>query len=126
MTVLYSIVIPVFNEEGNIVELLHEIQRTIAPFKTYEIICVDDHSTDRTFELLNKTKDKIAHLRILQHQHRSGQSTALRTGFLHAKGKIIITLDGDGQNDPSNIPDLIVQYKREQCAINLRYTGKTK
>ncbi len=122
----YSIVIPVFNEEGNILKLLEEVQSSFTNMKekNYEILCIDDHSTDNTLKTLLNAKLAIKHLRILQHQHRSGQSAALRTGFLNSHGTLIITLDGDGQNNPADIPNLINTYKRDKtpliCGIRIK------
>jgi dolichol-phosphate mannosyltransferase len=126
MNQAFSVVIPVFNEEGNILELLKEIQDAFTSIKekNYEIICIDDASSDNTFQVLLGAKTTIKNLRILKHQNRSGQSTALRTGFLHSKGKLIITLDGDGQNNPTDIPALIDNYKQNGlplvCGIRVK------
>ncbi len=126
MNKLYSVVIPVLNEEDNIAKLLEEIQVTFMSINesNYEILCIDDSSTDATNKVLVNAKSTINNLRVLQHQHRSGQSAALRTGFLNANGKLIITLDGDGQNNPIDIPVLIKLYMHNKspliCGIRIK------
>ena len=105
-----SVVVPVFNEEGNAVHLAHEIACACADIP-HEIIFVDDASMDDTCALLHKAKAALPRLRVLSHQKNAGQSRAIRTGILAAKGKIIGILDGDGQNDPADLPALFALYQ---------------
>lgn len=100
-----SIVVPVMNEEGNIWPLISDI---LDAFKgrNIEIVYVDDASTDNTADELQKTKAKVPALRVLTHIQRSGQSAALRTGIYAATAPLIGTLDGDGQNLPSDLVNL--------------------
>jgi len=103
-----SVVIPVCNEEENVVPLAREIQAALAAHRPFEIIFVDDGSTDRTLSaLLAARTQSIPELRLLQHSKRSGQSAAVHTGVRAAQAEWIATLDGDGQNDPADIPALI-------------------
>ena len=107
MTAL-SIVIPVFNERGNIGPLVHEVVQHLRGRVAFDIVCVDDQSEDDTRDVLTALKAEVPELRVLVHQRRSGQSTAIRTGVKHALSPWIATLDGDGQNDPADIPKLLV------------------
>ena len=103
-----SIVIPVFNEEENIEPLVHEIDRVLAPGqKSYEIVVVDDGSRDGTFAALRRLFKPAAHLKLIRLKRNFGQTAALAAGLDHADGEIIILMDGDGQNDPADIPELL-------------------
>ncbi len=106
MTAL-SIVIPVFNERGNIGPLVHEVVQHLRGRVPFDIVCVDDQSDDDTRDVLTALKAEVPELRVLVHQRRSGQSTAIRTGVKHALSPWVATLDGDGQNDPADIPKLL-------------------
>jgi dolichol-phosphate mannosyltransferase len=101
-----SIVIPVHNEAGNIVPLIEEITSAMKLAETYEIIVVDDGSNDQTGQVLIEAVKQTSGLRVIQHERSCGQSTAVYTGIKAAKYAIIATMDGDGQNDPADIPRL--------------------
>jgi dolichol-phosphate mannosyltransferase len=101
-----SVVVPVCNEAENVEPLAREIDAALAG-RAYEMIFVDDGSTDETAALLKKLKQSLPALRVLQHSFRSGQSAAVASGVRAARGPWIATLDGDGQNDPADIPKLI-------------------
>jgi len=101
-----SIVIPVRNEAANIGPLVGEIRAALEGRLDYEVIVIDDGSTDRTAETLRGLKSDFARLRLLRHARRSGQSAAVRSGVKAAQSAWIATLDGDGQNDPADIPRL--------------------
>jgi glycosyltransferase involved in cell wall biosynthesis len=101
-----SIVIPVFNEEGAAADLAREIARAFDG-RRFEIVFVDDGSCDGTRAVLSALVPEIAELRVLYHQHNAGQSRAVRTGVLGARGAVVVTLDGDGQNDPADAPRLV-------------------
>ena len=105
-----SVVVPVFNEQENVAPLLREILsalRGASPRVAFEVIFVDDHSRDGTLAALQALKPEAPELRVLHHVAQSGQSTAIRTGVKAARGAWIATLDGDGQNDPADIPRLL-------------------
>lgn len=101
-----SVVVPVFDEEGAAPALAREIAAAFAG-RNFEIVFVDDASRDGTRAALNALKAEIPELRILAHRANSGQSRAVRSGILGARGAIIVTLDGDGQNDPADGPALV-------------------
>lgn len=105
MTPDVSIVVPVFNETGNVGPLAREIAAAFAG-QAYEMIFVDDASTDSTRADLIALKAELPSLRVLSHQRNSGQSRSVRTGILAARAAIVVTMDGDGQNDPADAPRL--------------------
>lgn len=101
-----SIVIPAHNEADNIGTLIREIKQ-LKLDQPYEIIIVDDASSDDTYANVVKLKTEIPELRIIQHEGTYGQSAAVATGIAHAVGELIVTMDGDGQNNPADIPKLV-------------------
>jgi glycosyltransferase involved in cell wall biosynthesis len=101
----YSIVVPVFDEGGAAPALAREIAAAFAS-ENHEIIFIDDASRDDTKALLVALKAEIPQLRVLSHRKNSGQSRAVRSGVLAARAPIVVTLDGDGQNDPADAPRL--------------------
>ena len=105
-----SVVVPVFDEQGAAPGLAREIAAAFAG-RDFEMIFVDDASRDATRTALVALKDEIPQLRLLSHQKNSGQSRSVRTGILAARGQIIVTLDGDGQNDPADGPRLVDALK---------------
>lgn len=103
-----SVVIPVCNEADNVEPLAREIQAALAAHAPFEIIFVDDGSTDGTVAALRAARAAgIPEMRLLQHSVRCGQSVAVLTGVKAAQAEWIATLDGDGQNDPADIPAMI-------------------
>jgi len=101
-----SIVVPVYNEADNISALIAEIVTAMNQAVAYEIIYVDDGSNDDTAAVLKQTQQNIKALRVIRHQQSCGQSAAIYTGVKAANYPCIATLDGDGQNDPADIPRL--------------------
>jgi dolichol-phosphate mannosyltransferase len=102
-----SIVVPVKNEAGNIEPLVAEIAAALRADRNFEVVYVDDGSSDATAEQLKALMASRPWLRAIRHAVSCGQSAAIRTGVIHAGGPIVVTLDGDGQNDPAFIPALI-------------------
>ena len=102
-----SIVVPVRNEADNVAPLIAEIAATLDGRWAYEIIYVNDGSTDATAERLAAIMKQRRNLRRIDHAISSGQSAAVRSGVCAARGAIVATLDGDGQNNPAFLPDLI-------------------
>jgi len=108
MTIYYSVVIPLNNEESNIVDLIQELEPVMQAIgKSWELICVDDGSTDQTKEILLDLIKSKNYLKVIVFDKNYGQSSAFEAGFKAASGEYIITLDGDGQNDPADIPKLL-------------------
>ena len=105
-----SIVIPVFDEEKNIIHLLEELKSQLKNKIKYEIIVVDDGSADNTVYNIRKKIKLFNNLKLILHKDNYGQSASLFTGITNAKYDYIVTLDGDGQNDPDDILNLIRNY----------------
>ena len=101
-----SVVIPVKNEAENIGPLVGEIRAALDGLAEYEILYVDDGSSDGTVAEISRVAAKIPQIRLLRHARNCGQSAAIRTGVRAARASWIATLDGDGQNDPADIPTL--------------------
>ena len=102
-----AVVVPVFNERDNIPPLLAEIASALRGRIDFEIIYVDDDSTDDSVAVLTAARAQYPELRVIRHVTRSGQSTAVWNGVRNARSPWIATLDGDGQNDPADIPKLL-------------------
>jgi glycosyltransferase involved in cell wall biosynthesis len=111
MTVALSVVVPVKDEAGNVAPLAREIAAAVAG-ENAEIIFVDDGSRDDTAKALLALKSEIPSLRVLQHARNLGQSRGIRTGVRAARSEIVVTLDGDGQNDPADIPKLLALLRQ--------------
>ena len=105
-----SVVIPVRNESGNVASLISEIDAALKHM-THEIVYVDDGSTDDTYSQLIALQATFSQLKIVRHAKSCGQSTAVRTGVKAAQFNWVATLDGDGQNDPADIPKLMAAVK---------------
>lgn len=104
-----SVVIPLLNEQDNIGPLYEQITQTLAGEHSYEVLFIDDGSTDNSFEALRGLVDRDDKVRIIRFRRNFGQTAALSAGFAHARGKIIIAMDGDLQNDPADIPKMIAK-----------------
>ena len=110
-----SVVVPVKDEAGNVGPLAREIAAALAG-ESHEILFVDDGSTDGTAAALAALKSELPQLRVLRHDRNLGQSRSIRSGVLAARGDIIVTLDGDGQNDPADIPKLLAMLRADSQA----------
>jgi len=111
-SVSVSVVVPVKDEAGNVAPLAREIAAALKD-EPHEILFVDDGSTDGTGAALAALKAEIPGLRVLRHSRNLGQSRGIRSGVQAARGDIIVTLDGDGQNDPADIPALLAALRAE-------------
>src|SRR3954462_3593040 len=103
-----TVVIPIRNEAASLPELHRELTETLTGWgRPYEIIVVDDGSTDESFEILARLQAVDSHLRVIRFRRNFGQTAAFAAGFDHARGRIIVTSDGDLQNDPRDIPPMV-------------------
>jgi len=115
---MISIVIPFFNEEQNIEPMYEHLSSAITSLThDFEIIFVDDGSTDNTFKNMLKIREKDAKVRIIKFRKNFGQSAALKAGFDHADGDVVISMDGDLQNDPTDIPVLLEKIENEDYDV---------
>ena len=108
-----SIVIPIHNEAPNLRELVREFSSVLAAAgRPYEILLVDDGSTDESFEILRELQAADPRLRVIQFRRNFGQTAAFAAGFAHARGRYIVTADGDLQNDPADIPSMVAALEQ--------------
>ena len=121
----FSVVVPVCNEAENVDPLVREIHAAMSP-RDYEMNIIDDGSTDDTGAILTKLKAEFPALRVLRHSFRSGQSAAVASGVRAARAPWIATLDGDGQNDPADIPKLIAERDSANGRGVLLFMGNRK
>ncbi len=103
-----SVVIPVYNEEESLEPLIQEASSVLQPLgRSYELIIVDDGSTDGTYPILSRLHKKEPRIKVLRLKRNFGQTAAVAAGLAHAQGEVIVAMDGDGQNDPRDIPTLL-------------------
>ncbi len=108
MSVKLSVILPIYNEAENLEDVLRELQSVLQKdTSSYEMICVDDASTDGSAEVLQRLKDTVDHLKIVCLKRHSGQTAAMAAGFSKAEGQVVAAMDADYQNDPHNIPALV-------------------
>jgi len=119
MSVGISVVVPVKDEVENVGPLVREIASAITGEPAAEIIFIDDGSSDGTADALKALKLQIPRLRVIQHSRNLGQSRGIRTGVRAARFDVIVTLDGDGQNDPADIPKLLSILRTDPDAQNI-------
>ena len=118
----YSVVIPVFNEAESLPQLAAEVRRAMDSLgDSYEVLYVDDGSTDGSWGVLKDIFEQDPRVRILALDRNCGQSAALDAGFRSARGGVFITLDGDLQNDPADIPLLVRELDRSDVALGWRF-----
>lgn len=106
-----SIVIPLYNEEESLPELTADIEEAVSAQYTYEIIFVDDGSTDTSFQVVRNLAEENDHVRGISFGHNYGKSVALQAGFEKVKGKFVVTMDADLQDDPNEVPEMIQMLK---------------
>jgi glycosyltransferase involved in cell wall biosynthesis len=119
MAIGISVVVPVKDEAENVAPLAREIAAAMAGEPSVEIIFVDDGSSDGTGDVLKALKQELPSLRVIRHSNNLGQSRGIRTGVHAARFDIIVTLDGDGQNDPADIPKLLAILRGSLDAANI-------
>jgi dolichol-phosphate mannosyltransferase len=125
MNTKYSVVIPLKNEEENIQKLVEELEPIMMALnEPWELICIDDGSSDKTLEKLKTLTKEKKYLRTLVFKRNYGQSSAFDAGFRNARGEFIITMDGDRQNDPADIPNLLKEIPQADLVCGCRTKRK--
>jgi glycosyltransferase involved in cell wall biosynthesis len=113
-----SVVIPIRNEAPSLVELHRELTETLTAWgRPYELLIIDDGSTDESFEILGRLQALDPHLRVIRFRRNFGQTAAFAAGFKYARGRYIVTLDGDNQNDPADIPAMILMLEQQDLDV---------
>jgi glycosyltransferase involved in cell wall biosynthesis len=113
-----SIVVPMRNEAPNVERLYRELTSSLTELgRSYEIVAIDDGSRDDTFQLLARLQAKDPRVRVIRFRRNFGQTAAFAAGFKHARGRYIVTLDGDNQNDPGDIPGMILMLEQRELDI---------
>jgi dolichol-phosphate mannosyltransferase len=118
-----SVVVPVKDEAENVRPLIGEIVAALRGHVPFEIVYVDDASKDGTRAALAAARAETPELRIVHHERNSGQSASVRTGVQFARAPLVVTLDGDGQNDPADIPKLLAAYRTAPPSENVKLVG---
>ena len=125
MSCKYSVIIPLKNEEENIADLINEVEPIMNSFNAaWEMICIDDGSTDNTLKILKSMTEKKRFLKAIVFDKNYGQSSAFDAGFKMARGEFIISMDGDRQNDPADIPKLVEQAENYDLVCGIRQKRK--
>jgi len=119
----FSVVVPVRDEADSVDPLIAEIRVAMAAHGPFEMVFVDDGSRDGTAANLGRVAGECRELRIVRHRAAAGQTAAIVTGVRHARGEVIVTLDGDGQNDPADIPTLLARFAEAADRDRLLVTG---
>ncbi len=118
-----SVVIPIYNEAENVTPLLAELVPILEKSaRDFEILCINDASTDNSLSRLEELKKSYPQLRVITHRVNCGESAATATGFQQARGQYIVTMDGDLQNDPADIPTLlhIIEQRKLAAVCGIR------
>src|SRR6186997_244752 len=118
MSLEISVVVPMRNESPNVEKLYRDVTASLSAFgRSYEVVAIDDGSRDDTFELLARLQAKDPRVRVIRFRRNFGQTAAFAAGFKHARGRYIVTLDGDNQNDPADIPGLVQMLEQRHLDI---------
>src|ERR1051326_4889285 len=116
-----SIVVPCHNEEGNLPSLAKAISSVLGPLGiTYEVVVTDDCSTDQSWPVLKDLASKDSHLRVQRFAYNCGESAASWAGMQAARGRYLVTMDADLQNDPRDLPNLLQALKKFDCVCGTR------
>lgn len=122
----FSVIVPVFNEEGNIPPLVSELVAMASGRDVAEILLVDDGSRDRTWELIEASCGAHPVLKALRHERNLGQTAAMLNGLRVATGEVLVTMDGDLQNNPADIPKLVETLEREGVDVVCGFRAKRR
>src|SRR6185436_6972023 len=118
MTPEISVVVPMRNESPNVEGLYRDVTSSLTQYgRSYELVVIDDGSTDDTFALLAALQLKDSRVRVIRFRRNFGQTAAFAAGFAHARGRYIVTADGDRQNDPADIPGMIQMLEQQNLDI---------
>ncbi|NQT18541.1 MAG: glycosyltransferase family 2 protein [Planctomycetes bacterium] len=118
----FSVVVPVYNEEENLPILIPAVVETMEAIgRSYEVLLIDDGSTDRSYAVMLELKQSHPSLRCLKFRANAGQTAAMAAGFEQARGDVVITLDADLQNDPADIPKLLEKLDNYDAACGWRH-----
>jgi glycosyltransferase involved in cell wall biosynthesis len=118
MTPEISVVVPMRNESLNVEQLYHDVTASLSACgRSYELVAIDDGSRDETFAKLADLQAKDARVRVIRFRRNFGQTAAFAAGFAHARGRYIVTMDGDNQNDPADIPGMIQMLEQHDLDI---------
>src|SRR4051794_13340928 len=113
-----SVVVPMRNESPNVEQLYREVTASLSQFgRPYEIMAIDDGSRDDTFAKLAELQQQDPHLRVIRFRRNFGQTAAFAAGFAHARGRYIVTADGDNQNDPADIPGMVEMCEQQNLDV---------
>lgn len=116
-----SVIIPFYNEEEVAAEVVDETVAALATLgRSYELLLVDDGSVDGTADVLLSAHDRWPACRVFRHESNAGQPAAIWTGFRHSRGEILATLDGDGQNDPADLPEMLRRLGDADMVVGIR------
>lgn len=110
-TVRLSVVVPLFDEEDNVEPLVAAVQKALAEFPSWELVLVDDGSRDRTASVAGRIAAGSENVRLIRLARNYGQTAAMQAGFDHARGEVVVSMDGDLQNDPADIPRLLAKLE---------------
>src|SRR6187455_800759 len=113
-----SVVVPMRNESPNVEQLYRDVTASLTAFgRPYEIVAIDDGSRDDTFDRLAALQQRDARLRVIRFRRNFGQTAAFAAGFADARGRYIVTMDGDNQNDPADIPAMVQMLEQRNLDI---------
>jgi glycosyltransferase involved in cell wall biosynthesis len=113
-----SVVVPMRNESPNVEQLYRDVTASLSQFgRSYEIVAIDDGSRDETFDRLSALVDQDPRVRVVRFRRNFGQTAAFAAGFAHARGRYIVTMDGDNQNDPGDIPGMVLRLEQQNLDI---------
>jgi dolichol-phosphate mannosyltransferase len=122
----FSVIVPVFNEEDNIPPLVAELVAMASGREVAEILLVDDGSRDRTWTLIERAEAEHAVIKGLRHERNLGQTAAMLNGLCQASGEVLVTMDGDLQNNPADIPTLVEALEREGVDVVCGFRAKRR